>query len=258
MTTILIVEDSLRDRKLYSDALSGLFQVELLYAETAGQALKLMNTHTIDLFLLDVELPDMNGFSLAEKIRSIARYELTLILFITGYSKNPLEAFLQYHCYDFIVKPFSVDEIREKIRCLIEKINRKQQTAGERTRKLAAFETEAETVFFPVEEILFAQVSRGGCEVHTRNHRLMLKKVSLQEVIETVNEPCFVRCHKSFAVNARQIASIRRINYRLSEIVFEASEKKVDMSRLYQKGVEELLFQFKEPKEEEEKENELV
>lgn len=259
MTTILIVEDSFQDRKLYSEAMSSLFQVELLYAESAEEALKLMKIHKIDLFLLDVELPGMDGFSLAARIRNTAQYELTLILFITGYSKNPLEAFRQYHCYDFIVKPFSIEEFKEKIAGLIEKLHRKKERESPIIRKLVAFETEGETIFVPIEEILFAQVSRSRCEVQTKTHLISLKKVALQDVIETVNDTFFVRCHKSFAVNVKQIASIRRINYRLSELSFEHSERKIDMSKLYQGNVEELLSELNQVEgKKQEKSNELV
>lgn len=259
MITILMVEDSWQDRKIYSETLLGLSQLELLYAETAEQALELLRENKIDLFFLDVELPGMDGFTLAEKIRNMTAYELTPILFITGYSKNPLDAFRQFHCYDFIVKPFSVDEFKEKVSELIEKLHRKQERNGTILRKLAAFETEWETAFLPIDEILFAQVRGRHCEIQTKKRILPLTGMTLQDVIEEVDDPFFVRCHKSFAVNVREIASIRKLNYRLYEISFDQSERKIDMSKFFHGSVEELVSKLEKVQEDKQvNENELV
>lgn len=69
-----------------------------------------------DAFLLDIDMPDMDGFELAKRIRSRAAYENTPIIFLTGSSrKDALSQSLIYSPKAFIVKPANKDILISKL-----------------------------------------------------------------------------------------------------------------------------------------------
>ena len=58
-----------------------------------------MNQYFIDVFFIDVELPCMNGFQLAQKIRQNCNYTLTNIVFVTGKQVDQLAIHKRYPFY---------------------------------------------------------------------------------------------------------------------------------------------------------------
>jgi len=83
---------------------------------TSGRdALKYLEKHKADLFLLDIEMPGMNGFELATKIREKGFKEP--IVFLTGNAKREyFAAAMKAGATDFIIKPISGDVLLTKIR----------------------------------------------------------------------------------------------------------------------------------------------
>lgn len=244
MIRILMVEDSSRDKIIYQRALSDLKEVSLLSVESGETALALLQKQQVDLFFLDVDLPGMDGFQLARNLRGISTYELTPIIFITGYVKNPLPAFGEFHCYDFISKPILIQEFASKVRELIEKLQRQNDAQYSGRNHLAAFETPLGIRYIPVSEILFAETHRNDAILSLVNGSLPLPGMSLKEVIRSVDDPDFLQCHKSFAVNVRQIMEVRRISYRLSRLILLHTDVELDMSMTYGPQVRARLAQL--------------
>jgi len=82
---------------------------------TSGEAaLKFLDKHRPDLFILDIEMPQMNGYELAVKIRE--RGQTAPIIFLTGNATQDyvLKA-IQVGAADFIVKPINKENVLEKI-----------------------------------------------------------------------------------------------------------------------------------------------
>ena len=78
-------------------------------------ALHYLETHQPDLFILDIEMPEMNGYELAEKIRE--RGQKAPIIFLTGnfsvaYVKRAVEA----GAADFITKPINKNHVLNRIK----------------------------------------------------------------------------------------------------------------------------------------------
>lgn len=100
---VLIVEDNYDDMEYLCILLQQIRPETTLYKTgKAAKAPDIICRESIDLILLDVELPDMDGFSLAGRIRSMEGYELTPMVFVTASGADPLSAHKKYHCYDYI------------------------------------------------------------------------------------------------------------------------------------------------------------
>lgn len=115
---ILIVEDDNTIRVTVGNFLlrQG-FQVEL--AETALQALTLLKEKTFALVLLDLHLPDLHGLDVLEKIKESDDQPLVVIM--TAYPEvRTAVAALKAGAYDYINKPFDLEDLLELIRRAIE------------------------------------------------------------------------------------------------------------------------------------------
>ncbi len=233
MITILVVEDSIKDRICYERVLSNLKEVEYFFANSGEEALEMAKKVHIDLFILDVELPGMSGFELASTLRRMEIYTLAMIIFITGYSKEQLEAFKRFHCYDYILKPFNELEFKEKVVKLIKQMN--IQMLKQDKMKIIFFETAEGIQLIPTNKIKYAVTELRKCHLYTelQTEPFISSSVFLKDLIEEVNETYFIQCHKSFAVNVKHIKSIEQLTYRLWKITLFNSETEVDVGKKF-------------------------
>lgn len=223
MIHILVVEDSVQDMAFYQVSLENVEDVQCHYAMCSEEALAIAKKEPIDIFLLDIELPDINGLELAQKIRELPSYSLALILFITGYAENQLEAFKLLHCYDYIVKPFHAAELREKILTLTQQLSMTKRKLA--SGKMIPYPSKDYEILIPVVTIRYATILKGACCVYTdlQEEPLISDLLGLAELIEIADDPFFLRCHKSFALNVRKIRRFESVNYRLWHIVLDNS-----------------------------------
>jgi DNA-binding response OmpR family regulator len=86
-------------------------------AETLKAADELVAKETFDLVLLDVSLPDGDGFEFRSKLRAMGKFRDVPIVFMTGHSDLvDKETGAPVPAEDYIVKPCSVQELRERVR----------------------------------------------------------------------------------------------------------------------------------------------
>lgn len=144
MSVKLLIVD---DRKENLFALSSLLEdlnVDIFTCETGVEALNLMLDHEFALALVDVQMPDMNGFELAELIRGAERTKNVPIIFVTAANENSGFAFKGYEsgAVDFLYKPIDSMVMRSKVQVFIEldlqKRMLRQQVAELKIAKAAA------------------------------------------------------------------------------------------------------------------------
>lgn len=110
-SSILVVDDEEGAREFITAALQ-LAGLKADCAATPSQGIGKINGHGPDLIFLDVGLPEMNGFELCMKIRTIEKHKSTPVVFITGMAtfQNKARASLSGG-NDFIAKPFNLPEL---------------------------------------------------------------------------------------------------------------------------------------------------
>ena len=113
---ILIVEDDLD----LSEMVSSYFRVQnydVLTAAWGEEALKLAEDNPLDLIMLDIRLPDIDGFELCRRMRSNRRTQDTPIIFLTE-KRDRVDKLqgLELGVVDYITKPFDIQELRLRVR----------------------------------------------------------------------------------------------------------------------------------------------
>jgi len=118
---ILLVDD--RSENLLS--LEGTLEdlpVNIVKANSGNEALSLMLEFDFSVVLLDVQMPDMSGFEVAELMRSLERTRLIPIIFVTANNKDQQHVFKGYDtgAVDYMFKPLDPDIIRSKVNVFVE------------------------------------------------------------------------------------------------------------------------------------------
>lgn len=118
-------------------ALSALLQyddVDLFQAVSGEQALELLLIHDFALAIIDVQMPEMNGFELATFMRGIERTRRVPIIFITAGNQNQQHRFKGYEAgaVDFLYKPIEPDILRYKAAVFLELYRSRQEMARQR------------------------------------------------------------------------------------------------------------------------------
>jgi class 3 adenylate cyclase len=120
--TILIVDDDASVR----DVLQRFIEpegYEIIQADGGEQAIALANAFQIDAFLMDIEMPRMNGIDLCRAIRSMDRYRITPIVFLTGHNDDAvLEEAFTSGGNDFITKPCSAAALRARLKSQLQRL----------------------------------------------------------------------------------------------------------------------------------------
>lgn len=111
---IMIIEDEASARELIIAAME-LVGLQASGLESPKGGLSALGSKAYDLIFLDINLPEMNGFDLCNKVRSLPLHERTPIVFLTGMAsfQNRVQSSLSGG-NDFIGKPFNVAELGVK------------------------------------------------------------------------------------------------------------------------------------------------
>lgn len=118
--TILCVEDTPDNRLLISRILM-VEGYEVIFAENADETMTIAKSDQhVDLVLMDINLPDVDGYTLTHMLREIPRYANIPILALTAnVMKGDREKSLEAGCDGYIQKPVDVDALPRQIKAFL-------------------------------------------------------------------------------------------------------------------------------------------
>jgi two-component system sensor histidine kinase/response regulator len=128
-----LLVDDLEENLLALEALLQRPDVEILTARSGAQALELLLVHEVALAFLDVQMPEMDGFELAELMRGSERTRHIPIIFVTAGARDQYRLFKGYEsgAVDFLYKPIEPHILQNKADVFFELHRHKQQLAHE-------------------------------------------------------------------------------------------------------------------------------
>lgn len=112
--TILLVDDDLQVCRLIERILSD-EDIRILTAHSGASAVQIAGRTPLDLVILDVKLPDMNGTEVLRRLRNIDAG--MAVIMVTGYgSPETVRAAMELGAVDYLTKPFSRQEMTQVVR----------------------------------------------------------------------------------------------------------------------------------------------
>ena len=194
------------------------YAIQLPHLEVTGKfthpvkALDFMQTNPVDLLLIDVQMPDLNGLELVSQL-SVK----PLIIFTTAYSQYAVEGF-KVDAVDYLLKPIDFPDFQKAI-------NKAAELLELRSAKNTSFETNKEFLFIKSEykiirinfsEIVYIQGMSEYVKIHLTGRKPIMSLLSLKSLETQLPATMFMRVHKSYIVNLQKINMIER-----NEIVYD-------------------------------------
>jgi len=114
MKTIFVVDDS--DTCLLTAEESLEEHCQVMTIPSAAKMFVLLEKFTPDMILLDIQMPEMNGFEALERLKANPSYKNIPVIFLTGYIDDDIQARgRDLGALDIITKPFSASALLERI-----------------------------------------------------------------------------------------------------------------------------------------------
>ncbi len=144
---ILLVDD-LKDNLLALEALLRRDDVAIFKAKSGTEALEFMAVHEFALALLDVQMPDMSGFELAELMRGTNKTKNVPIIFVTATAKEQKFSFKGYEsgAVDFLLKPLDPHTVKSKVNIFIELYQQKKELKATEAKFRGLLETAPDAI----------------------------------------------------------------------------------------------------------------
>ncbi len=180
MQRIMVVDDR-TENLLAIEAVLERPGLDLVKATSGNEALRLLLRYDVALILLDVQMPGMDGFEVAELMRRNRKTQHVPIIFVTAQHTDPSYAFKGYQsgAVDYINKPFDPVVLESKVNVFLE-LARQREELLIQLREIRQLQTHNESLLAALGEAIVA-VDAGG--------RVTYSNPALQELLTLRSEP---------------------------------------------------------------------
>ena len=230
--TCVIVDDEPIAREILESFIDKTPNLELISScKNAMEALQVAQTENIDLFFLDINIPEITGLSLAKIINNKSQ-----IIFTTAYRDYAVDGF-NLSVIDYLLKPIAFDRFLQAIQKVTEPTNSNMKVSTENDNKKDFMFVRADRKMVKInfKDILYIESLGDYVKVFTNNDTVITRK-TISNFEATLPSDCFIRVHRSY------IVSISKISSYTNEYI-EIAKKAVPISRSYKESVLQKLAQ---------------
>jgi DNA-binding LytR/AlgR family response regulator len=214
MYNVLIVDDEFLARKLLQGYVEKMPELKLAgTCQNASEAFRAVQTGGIDILLLDIHLPDLNGIDFARTCKQVPA-----IIFTTAYSEYAVDSYT-VSAVDYLLKPIVFGRFEEAIGKACRKIDgerlkaQEKQASGKEEGSTADEEgyllVKADYRLYKINyaDLLYIEGQHEYVSFYTTGKRITAL-YSLKSLEETLPEKQFVRVHKSYIVSIPHIREL--------------------------------------------------
>ncbi len=228
----IIIDDDLTARLIVKQLCDKSEKISVIQEfSSAIEAIKFLNTNTVDVIFLDIHMPTFSGFDFIQTLKSPPKIILT-----TSDKNFALQAF-EYDCVvDYLVKPI----IQKRFNKSLEKlVNLKTvpkveiSKSEEKEVKFIYVSVDRRLVKINVSEIYFVEAKGDYISIKTQNKNYVVHS-TLKKIEDKLPKSIFIRVHRSYIINTLEIVDIEdnTIVIQKSVIPISRSNKGELMKRL--------------------------
>ena len=209
MKKIMIVDDEKPTRELIKNMLLG-FDMELeinIESNNIKTALEQFDIFHPDILLLDIQMPDGNGFDVLRKIDQ----EKIHVIFITAYQEYAIQA-IKFSAVDYILKPIDARELKESIEKALELIHFDQQNIKEslkvleenlipQKRKKLVLKTQESNYIVSIDDIIRCESDKNYTFFYLQEGKKILVSKTLKDFDILLSPYNFCRVQQSHLIN---------------------------------------------------------
>lgn len=166
-----------------------------------------------DLVLLDVEMPEMDGFAVAKKIRELKGSQVT-IMFVTNMAQYAIKGY-EVEAVDYILKPISYYDFLLKIKKALRFIDKK-------TDDTIIVQSPTSRVVLKHSDIFYIEVKKHYLLFHTAVGEYTMRG-SMKDIETKLSKSNFSRCNNSFLINLKHVKMIKDVEVHVGDDVLYMS-----------------------------------
>ncbi len=180
--------------------------------ESALQAIKFVQENHVDLMFVDINMPDLTGLDFVKSLNDPPK-----VIFTTAYSEYAIEGF-RVNAIDYLLKPIGYKDFLlsvDKAKSWFSKntLNPEQIDAK---NDFLFIKSEYKIIRIKIEDIKYIEGMREYVQIHTINNPPVMTLLSMKKIEGFLPGESFMRVHRSFIVNLKQVTTIER-----NRIVFD-------------------------------------
>lgn len=224
----VIVDDERLARKELRRLLDEHPEIEIIGECSNGmEAIEFINANKPDLVFMDIEMPELNGFEVLEKID-----KTPAIVFVTAYNDYALKAF-EVNALDYVLKPVDPERLKETIAKLHEE-NEEVNTDGlDRTtlrKDDQIFIKDGEKCWFiKLDSIKLFESEGNYVRIYFDKYKPLVLK-SLNSLENKLDAKLFFRANRKYIINLQQVKHIENWFNGGLQVTME-DERKIEISR---------------------------
>lgn len=200
----LIVDDNQLARMAMKQLVSQVQMLELVAeCSDAIEAYNFLKIGKVELLLLDIEMPGMNGIELTRQLRN----KKPLIVFTTAKTDYAVEAF-ELNVVDYIVKPVTLSRLLQSVEKAKEVLDSNKQEVTIEDREFVFVKDNGILKKLNVDDILYLEAMGDYVKVHTAQKFHVLHS-TLKSIEEKLPVNKFLRIHRSYIVSLQKIDFIQ-------------------------------------------------
>lgn len=234
---VLVVDDEFPAREELVCLLTETKSVEVVGAcEDGDEALEFIRERPVDAVFLDVQMPTIDGLSVAREILGLP--EAPRVVFTTGFSEHAVKAF-DLDAVDYLVKPYSKDRLERAVKKLHAFFPEQgKRTSGgssetEGASKLSVW-SKGRMVLLNYADIFFLRAEGKRNTLVCSKKGNYYTNITLRELEEKLSRASFLRTHKSYLVNTAKIEEvIPWFNNTYQLVLQECPERDIPVARHY-------------------------
>ena len=198
-------------------------EANIFGAHSAVEAMGILKEQSIEMAFLDLEMPDTDGFSVAEYIHSA--YPQIKVVFLTGHVEMGAKSF-DYEPFDFLGKPVDVMRLQKTLK----RYEAAMSDAGGK-KELVAVDTGTGLVLLQPEDIVYIAKEHRRTVIHCAGKNYTVQ-YSLEEMERIFGDYGLFRTHQSFLVPLSKIVSVQLADFGKTYTVRLVDGSQVPMSRI--------------------------
>ena len=170
--------------------------------QSAVEAIRLLNSETVDAVFCDINMPDLNGMDF---VKSLAAPPL--IVFTTAYSEYAVEGF-KVNAVDYLLKPFGLQDFIRAANRLKDRLSPQIGNVGEESDIFV--KTDYRMVKVSIQDILYVEGMSEYLKLHLDSQPKPIITLLAMKALEEKLPPNFMRIHRSYIVNLDKIQEVNK------------------------------------------------
>lgn len=192
--------------------------------ESPLSAISYLQSNTIDLMFVDINMPDINGLDFVKSLENPPK-----IIFTTAYSEYAVEGF-RVDAIDYLLKPIDYAtflKASNKAKSWFD-VHEKQPEQLQTNNDFLFIKSEYKIVRVKLEDIKYIEGMREYIRIHLVNEKPIMTLLSMKAMEAQLTNKNFMRVHRSFIVNLNKITTIERNRIVFDKIYIPISDQYKD------------------------------